>query len=762
MNEILMSNETINYREYIAEKLESLTYNSDPHGTMHEFMSFLDQNYERMNTFERAELYYLIASYHYLMNNIKESRSYAEKALFHIDFENDIDDILRYKLLKARIYNTIAITYSKEGKIFQSAEDFTRSFENSIFCNDLILENQVLNNIGDIYLSVGAHSQAIEMFERVENRNVERNYNKQVDYVLSSLFVYLNLGTCYTNIGRLDKAKQYLKRVDNLIKASDNPIFFLYRQDLKRCILEAEGDYEKSDEIGLMFIDKFLNTEEGIVLCDEMLSYLRDLSLRPEPDLVHLKSRLEKIKNYIETKGTDSQRILFSTTYFNVLIGLGEKSAVKDYMPIYEDVVSGILENFDRERGMAVIEQYESLLIRHEHISVDENQMIAEFYRHSVQKEKEEYKRDYEKLKLINSVARAARNSRDLKLNLLKIMAAYRESLPLSRIHLWVVSCDDTERYTHYLVKKSDDVVKEEVCQLPQLPSLVLEMMQNSSLSNYSGMEDMDFGRDEEGGLTTGSEAGHSTYYLRLELNTVVMGVIAYQMEEDEELTQELKDVLRSATDFITLGIFSFKKSRTIEWESRNQEELRKELEGVNVKLKAIIDRDGLTGIPNRRYFESKYPYISRLALNEDSKLAIFIVDIDDFKAYNDSKGHLEGDEILKRVARAMYDSFPKEKAVFARYGGEEFYGMAVMDDENLVKQVARALVEAVRNLGIAHEGSSHGMITVSVGAVFCTVISVNDLERQIAYADELLYRAKSSGKNSYEFDYIENIIMIK
>lgn len=740
MNDITMSNDRINYKEYIAEKLEALTYSRDPRGTLQEFLSFLDENYERMSTLERAELYYLIASYHYIMNNIKECRSYAEKALFHIDFESEIEDILRYKLLKAKIYNSIAITYAKEGRIFQSAEDFTRSFENSIFCNDLILENQVLNNIGDIYLSVRAYPQAIEMFERVENRNVERHYNKKADYLLSSLFVDLNLGTCYANIGRLDKASQYLKKVDELIKTSDNPIFFLYRQDLRRAILEAQGDYEGSDEIGLMFYDKFLNSEDGPGFCDELLGYLKDLILRPDPDYKLIKFKLDKIKSYIENNGTSSQRLLFRSVYFNVLLGIGEKSAVKDYIPVYEDMVNGILENFDRERGMAVIEQYESLLIRHEHISVDENQMIAEFYRHSVQKEREEYKKDYEKLKLINSVARAARSSSDFKLNLLRIMAAYRESLPLSRIDVWAVSYSDSDRYNHYILRDQEGAVEEECCDLLDMPSALDE-------------------RDE---FEEGSwpEPGVRTLYLSLELNKVVMGAIAYQLEEGREFTQELRDVLKSATDFITLGIFSYRKSETIEWEGGRQDELRRELEGVNIKLKAIIDKDGLTGIPNRRYFESKYPYISRLAINSNSKMAIYIVDIDNFKGYNDTYGHLKGDETLKDVAKAMYESFPTEKAVFARYGGEEFYGMALINDEDCAKKAARNLVEAVRSLNITHEAGDYGIVTVSVGCVYCTVTDVNDLERQIGYADELLYRAKSSGKNSYEFDYIENIIM--
>lgn len=741
MNDILLANDQINYREYIAEKLDSLAHNSDPHGTMNEFMNFLDENYERMDTFDRAELYYLIASYHYLLNNIKESRSYAEKALFHIDFENEIDDIIRYKLLKARIYNTIAITYSKEGKIFQSAEDFTRSFENSIFCNDLLLENQVLNNIGDIYLNVGAHSQAIEMFERLENRNVERNYNKKVDYVLSSLFVYLNLGTCYTHIGRLDKAKHYLKLADNLIENSDNPIFHLYRQDLKRLILEAEGEYEKSDEIGLLFFDNFMSAEEGVVLCEEMLSYLKDLGDRPKPDYPALKSKMDLIMAYIEEKGTDEQRILFRTLYFKVLINMGDKNAVKEYLPIYEDVIGGILENFDRERGLAIIEQYESLMIRHEHISVDENQMIAEFYRHSVQKEKEEYKKDYEKLKLINSVARAARSSRDFKVNLLKIIAAYREGLPLKRIDLWIVDYNDADLYKHYVVNKGEAQVMEESCHLPQMNSLVLDLMQNHKKMGYVIAKST------------------KNFYLPLELKNVVMGAISYQIDDEADFTMENREVLKSATDFITLGIFSHKKSNTIEWESKNQEELRKDLEKVNVKLKSIVDKDGLTGIPNRRYFESKYPYISRLAINSSSKLAVFIVDVDSFKAYNDRYGHLEGDKVLKQVALVMNDIFPSDRAVFARYGGEEFYGVAVISEDEEAKKIAKGMVEAVRDMNIANEDSEHGIITISVGCVCCKADRVNDLERQIGYADELLYRAKSSGKNTYEFDLIENII---
>jgi len=158
---------------------------------------------------------------------------------------------------------------------------------------------------------------------------------------------------------------------------------------------------------------------------------------------------------------------------------------------------------------------------------------------------------------------------------------------------------------------------------------------------------------------------------------------------------------------------------------------------------------DGLTGIANRRRFDEDGVRVVATALRRGTSLAVLMVDIDFFKAYNDTFGHLAGDDCLRHIAHLIRTQVPRPGDLVARYGGEEF--VAILVDTNsagalIVAERIRSAVEAAK---IAHAPSSgQPYVTVSIGASELEPARGSTLDAMVGRADDALYGAKNSGRN--------------
>jgi diguanylate cyclase (GGDEF)-like protein len=163
------------------------------------------------------------------------------------------------------------------------------------------------------------------------------------------------------------------------------------------------------------------------------------------------------------------------------------------------------------------------------------------------------------------------------------------------------------------------------------------------------------------------------------------------------------------------------------------------DLELVNLRLQDLADRDGLTGIANRRRFDGFLDQCLLRARERQQPLGLALVDVDHFKRYNDTHGHQAGDEILRQVAKRLTEGVRGDTLV-ARYGGEEF----VLVAPGCELSVMRDLAERLR-MQIA---ASLPGLTVSIGICAFDPASTESAEALVARADAALYRAKDAGRN--------------
>jgi diguanylate cyclase (GGDEF)-like protein/PAS domain S-box-containing protein len=167
-------------------------------------------------------------------------------------------------------------------------------------------------------------------------------------------------------------------------------------------------------------------------------------------------------------------------------------------------------------------------------------------------------------------------------------------------------------------------------------------------------------------------------------------------------------------------------------------------------ELQDLSFKDGLTGVANRRRFDSL------LALEWDSarrtrrSLSLIMIDIDFFKLYNDHYGHIQGDDCLKRVARVLSSAAARPRDFLARYGGEEFVLVLPETDQRGGEHVAERCREALLAEKIPHEKSPvASTVTVSIGVGTIVPDPADDMVRFIEEVDKHLYRAKQSGRDA-------------
>ncbi len=166
-------------------------------------------------------------------------------------------------------------------------------------------------------------------------------------------------------------------------------------------------------------------------------------------------------------------------------------------------------------------------------------------------------------------------------------------------------------------------------------------------------------------------------------------------------------------------------------------------------KLKALSTLDGLTGIVNRRYFEEYFAREWTRSVRTGEPLSLIMCDIDYFKYYNDTYGHLKGDECLRQVAEALKNAVNRAGDLVARFGGEEFIVVLPETDLEGAVKVAEVLRDKVASLKIEHEKSLvSNYLTISLGVATAIPSREDAAMELISSADAALYQAKKEGRN--------------
>lgn len=178
-------------------------------------------------------------------------------------------------------------------------------------------------------------------------------------------------------------------------------------------------------------------------------------------------------------------------------------------------------------------------------------------------------------------------------------------------------------------------------------------------------------------------------------------------------------------------------------------QELVQQLEIEKKIAQSNANTDGLTGLANRRFFDEMLSVEFLRLKRSGLPLSLIMLDVDRFKNFNDSYGHLAGDDCLRKIATTIKTIAGRSTDIAARFGGEEFIIVLTETDQNGAATLAERLRQAVEALAIPHSGSDIAdYVTVSLGVATVFTNNLVSPDQIVALADEALYRAKQAGRN--------------
>ena len=208
--------------------------------------------------------------------------------------------------------------------------------------------------------------------------------------------------------------------------------------------------------------------------------------------------------------------------------------------------------------------------------------------------------------------------------------------------------------------------------------------------------------------------------------------------------TDEARGIEMGAIDYLTKPVNATVAIARV----RNHLELKK----YRDYLAEMAFIDGLTGIPNRRRFEEHLASEWQRGRRSETEMSLILMDIDQFKPYNDTYGHQSGDSCLTLVGQALAKSAHRPGDMIARYGGEEFIAVLPDTGKDGAIRMAETIQENMAALKIAHEPSEvSDYVTLSMGLVTWKISGDKDPKAMIEAADKALYSAKENGRDRYQ-----------
>lgn len=175
----------------------------------------------------------------------------------------------------------------------------------------------------------------------------------------------------------------------------------------------------------------------------------------------------------------------------------------------------------------------------------------------------------------------------------------------------------------------------------------------------------------------------------------------------------------------------------------------RKQLEE---ELRQLTTEDSLTRVFNRRFFDESLEQEWRRMMRIQHPISMLMIDVDRFKHYNDTYGHIAGDVCLRQIAAELTRQMRRAGDIVARYGGEEFAIILPETDAEAAKVLAETLRESIESLSLEHIGiPDESVVTLSIGIATLVPTASQNAIRLVSLADKALYRAKAGGRNQVQ-----------
>lgn len=635
------------------------------------------------------------------------------------------------------------------------------------------------NLLGTAYVAEGLYERGLECYH-----NVVRN-EKEHGLIAMTSIAYNNVAILYSNFKQSDKTYHYfMKAIETLESGGvQQPRYYskivLYWSNLIKILCQMQRLEEMPDIFekiaGVDF--ETVNHETRIAYYSARMYYFFYVGRYDEAKSLYYQvvemignenslHRLVTLGNYLELcayfqldydfyskellefeslqksdRGWSNAYACMGLRNYYKYIGNHERfhELSEEYIEFMEQDAEDV-----RKRQCESLMLVEELLFNKEEVQAvktknTELQLIAQ----EAIRNKNSLQEAYDRIELINELGRQMTSSLNLDEVVASIYDVIRMHLPIDVFILMVTEAE--KEIIRSVAYYQDGALEANFCiDMNASHGFFTECYRKNRLISTADASYADFLKRE---LSLQKKAEmQSAIYMPLNVGDRLIGLCSIQDRAEGVYSKEHISFLEELAPYLSIALNNAVRSWTLEEEIQSHLKTQAELKTANEKLERISSLDGLTQISSRRDFDIRISNLLENAMGSGESVGILMMDIDNFKMYNDTYGHLQGDEILKAVARIIRENMDCVKGLSARFGGEEFIGACMGLNEEDYRKLGESICRDIFNLKIAHRLSEYGCVTVSIGIAF----SDCNLQRSelMRLADEELYRSKAEGKN--------------
>ncbi len=661
--------------------------------------------------------------------DIKKRMEYCQKG---IEFAKKYGNKNRLSAL----YHNQGMIYSDMGEKEKSFNVYKKSEKLKLEIGNPIEIIRIYNGIGYAYFNMEEYKKAVEYYRKnfVYLQKIKNENNSE------SGSVFFNLGIAYMFGLDYKKAIKFFEETINLLNVMD--IDKIPYHSINKIYILISFCYFKVNNIikGKEYINKITKANKSLNK-EEKKYYQLTLALLNK-ERKHYDLAEQNFENIIKQEIDLNQKALFAKVFYEYALFLNEidkKKKAESVCMTGIEICEKIKYDYHKKLILQELKGEKSIAekINFKEIEFNISSLIDYIKQKTIMNDL------YKKMDEINFLNNLQKIFLEANINLAEIIDRICKLIDVT-FNIDTIAFYQIENYEMNLTylnegsNLNEDSKKEK---LSQIVDFLLKDIKEKFISDVN-----DYPKLQK--IASGTNSIINLPLMDRNKNLIGNIFLANQQGGDF-LSEDIFRILSIASKQITVAFVNKKLELEVKNKNNQLEKTNKQLEKTNKELEKMVFVDGLTGISNRKIFDKTLSREWKRCKREKEVIALLMLDIDNFKGYNDTYGHQKGDECLIKLAKLFEKLIYRPADLVARYGGEEFAVILPMIDLSGTKKVAERIKKNVEGLEIKHKVSNvSDYITVSIGGALAIPSAGFDETILIEKADNALYRAKKAGRN--------------
>ena len=617
-----------------------------------------------------------------------------------------INALLASIYIDAENYTTAYILYKEVLENIQLLDDNIRSL---IYCN-----------ISDMYLCLAQYEQAIEYAK--QGVTAAKNSNNLQNKAIS----LLNIGYAYGHLSQFKKAISIIHRAKNIAKKNHSSRMMALSYGYLAQTLAKQPNasqelvieyFKKAEALYSDIHDKHNQLENSIFFAQ----YLDNIDHNDDALLLCKK---------IETELLSTNNYGFYSVHAKVKANLIEKQQLWpqliSHQKLHIQKAEKALDSLKQQQNKALIKNVDAIEDN------QQQQVLSDMQEH---------------MGAITEIGQYIATTPDLTASLTDILTKINTILPTFEFGIALYNKETHDLDYRFFVDMNGLVPPLTInCQqyktvgtyvIKHRATIHLNTVTDDALSPFVDNEQR---KENDMVVRENSPVVHSIILTPIILKDDVLGLLSVQHNAANQYHEHHRHLIEHLASFIAVSL-------------ENQKQ-RQRLEDANKTLEQLSTTDPLTGLYNRYQLDKITPKLIKQALKENTHIAVLMLDLDDYKAYNDAHGHIAGDDALKVISQLMKNTFNDTNDYLFRYGGDEFLIISFDQTSSTIESKIHGLRDALYNTNLANPKSRYSdRLSLSIGGINAQLSHPSSIESfsQLCHiADKQLYNVKEAGRNNY------------